>query len=318
MTAEASSDSLPTVLTIVGPTAVGKTSVAVCVAAELGGEVVSADSRQIYRGMDVGTAKPDEAVLSHTPHHLIDIADPSERYDASRFAADAERVIGEVLGRGATPLVVGGTGFYVLSLFEGLFEGPGRNREIRAGLESEAERLGSQALHGRLCAVDPEAAARVHPNDTVRIVRALEVHEATGRPMSDWHEAGRRAPAFRPWYVVLTADRQVLYERIERRVDEMIGNGLLEEVERLLSSGALAEGMPAADAVGYRELIPAVSGETDLAAAVEGMKRNTRRYAKRQLTWFSRVAAEIVIDMGATPSDAAAGSVLSAWRSRSL
>ncbi len=302
-----------TVMAVVGPTAVGKTGVAVRVARELGGEIVSADSRQIYRGMDIGTAKPDPAATRPAPHHLIDIVEPSERYDAARFAADAETAIADIVERGREPLVVGGTGFYLTSLFEGLFEGPGRDPEVRARLEEEAERVGSPALHERLARVDPATARRLHPNDAVRIVRALEVFEVTGRQLSSWHEDSPRDTRFDAWYTLLTMDRERLYERIEDRVDGMVEAGLLEEVEGLVRSGRLAEGMPAADALGYRELLPVVRGEAELADAVQLIKRNTRRYAKRQMTWFGKTPADLVVDMGEMTPDEAAGRVLDAW-----
>ncbi|MBD3367875.1 MAG: tRNA (adenosine(37)-N6)-dimethylallyltransferase MiaA [Candidatus Eisenbacteria bacterium] len=303
-----------TVMAIVGPTAVGKTGVAVPVARELRGEIVSADSRQIYRGLDIGTAKPDAAETAAAPHHLIDIAEPSERFDAARFASLAEHAIEDVFGRDLTPIVVGGTGFYVTSLFEGLFEGPGRDKAIRSRLEEDAARLGPRALHERLAAVDPDAADRLHPNDAVRVVRALEVHESTGRTLSAWQREGRREPRYRPWYVLLTMDRELLYRRIELRVDRMVEAGLLEEVDRLLASGRLAEDMPAANALGYRELIPVVRGERALEEAVEEIKRNTRRFAKRQVTWFSRTPAELTIDMGKKEPEEAAHGLLEAWR----
>jgi tRNA dimethylallyltransferase len=299
-------------MAIVGPTAVGKTGIAVLVARELNGEIVSADSRQIYRGMDIGTAKPDAADLAAAPHHLIDIVDPDERYDAARFAADAEAAIERIVDRGALPMVVGGTGFYLTSLFEGLFVGPGRDEGVRAGLEEELDRSGSELLHARLARVDPETASRLHPNDAVRIVRALEVHATTGRPLSEWHEDGRRATRFEPWYVSLTMDRARLYERIELRVDRMLEDGLVEEVERLVASGALAEGMPAADAVGYRELLPVIRDGRSLEEAVEEIKRNTRRFAKRQMTWFARTEPALEIDVGRVPRHEAARSIVTA------
>jgi tRNA dimethylallyltransferase len=305
-----------TVMTIVGPTAVGKTGVAVAVARALDGEIVSADSRQVYRGMDIGTAKPGPGEVEAAPHHLIDIVDPSERYDAARFAADAEKAMASILERDRTPIVVGGTGFYVTSLFRGLFEGPGRHPAIRARLEREVEASGPQSLHDRLAAVDPESARRIHPNDTVRTIRALEVHEATGRPLSSWHGSGRRNARFRPWYVVLTMERALLYERIERRVDRMIERGLLEEVTALVASGRLAAGMPAADALGYRELLPVVRGERELDDAVAQIKQSTRRFAKRQMTWFSKVPADVGVDRGEAGIEEAARAVLAAWRRR--
>lgn len=278
------------VLTIVGPTGVGKTSVGLLVARALGGEIVSADSRQVYRGMDTGTAKPTAHELAVARHHLIDVVEPSETYDAARFAAAAERAIGDIIASGAEPLVVGGTGFYIESLFEGLFEGPGRDQDVRTELNEKLSEKGSAALHAELADVDPETAARLHPNDGARIVRALEVYVSTGTPLSVWHLHDRREPVYAPLYVGITMPREALCARIDRRVDSMMRDGLLTEVRALVETRRLAPDMPGASAVGYRELLPIVLGENDdLAAAVESIKRNTRRYAKRQLTWFSAI-----------------------------
>ena len=308
MIAGQTQDSRHEVLTVVGPTAVGKTAVAIALARSLAGEIVSADSRQVYRGMDIGTAKPTADEQASVRHHLIDIVDPSEAYDAVRFAADAERTIVELLARGATPLVAGGTGFYVASLFRGLFEGPGRSPEARATLTKRAESEGVTALHQELERVDPASAERIHVNDLSRVIRALEVYATTGRPLSEWQEEPARVPAFSARYVGLTLPREKLYERIDRRVDAMMTAGLVAEVEGLVSRGALSPDMPAASAVGYRELLPLVErGERDLAEAVALIKRNSRRYAKRQMTWFRSIEDVAWFDLdGRTPDDAAA------------
>jgi tRNA dimethylallyltransferase len=296
------------VLTIVGPTAVGKTAVAIALARSLGGEIVSADSRQIFRGMDVGTAKPTTDELRLVRHHLIDIVDPGESYDAARFAADAEAAIADIIARGAVPLVVGGTGFYITSLFNGLFEGPGRDPEVRALLDERAAREGVPALHAELAEVDPDAAFRIHENDTSRVVRALEVYLSTGMTLSDWQAGPARTPAYTARYVGLTRSRESLVERIDRRVEAMVSEGLLGEIERLVSIGALSSTSPAASAVGYRELLPIVEGgEGSIGDAVELIKRNTRRYAKRQMTWFSSLEGIEWLDIeGMTPEEAAA------------
>jgi len=280
------------VLTIVGPTAVGKTAVALLVAARAGAEIVSADSRQVYRGMDVGTAKPTPQERSRVRHHLIDIVEPGERYDAARFAADAERAIAGLLASSVAPLVVGGTGFYLESLYEGLFEGPERNDAVRSELELRLAAEGPEALHEELGRVDPGAATRIHPRDASRIVRALEVFRATGTPMSRWLEGPRRTPAYRPLYVGLTMPRRALHERIGLRVQQMFRSGLAEEVKTLRAQGRLVPGMPAASAVGYRELLELDDAALDdregeaLARAAERIATSTRRYARRQLTWF--------------------------------
>mgnify|MGYP001824664073 CR=1 FL=1 len=295
------------VLTVVGPTAVGKTAVAIVLARSAGAEVVSADSRQIYRGMDIGTAKPtaDERALAR--HHLIDIADPSEQYDAARFARDAESVIADLVANGTRPLVVGGTGFYVASLFEGLFEGPGRSQAVRTELTERAGTEGVAVLHRELTAVDAKSAARIHANDLSRIVRALEVYLTTGKPLSEWHTGAARPARFKPRYIGLKRDRESLWTRVDRRVDAMVKNGLIEEIEQLLATGALSSEMPAASAVGYRELLPLIqSGEGDVGQAIELMKRNTRRYAKRQMTWFRSIVGIRWLDLDElTPEEAA-------------
>lgn len=297
----------PRVLTIVGPTAVGKTAIALGVARSVGGEIVSADSRQVYRGMDLGTAKPTPAERAEVPHHLIDIVDPRDAYDAAAFTADAERAIAAIFARGAVPLVVGGTGFYVSSLFHGLFQGPARDDEVRQELTARAEAEGSTALHAELAAVDPRSAARIHPNDASRVIRALEVYLSTGRTLSEWHGDSARVPRFAPRYFGLTMSRERLYERIDRRVDAMMENGLLSEVRSLVASRALTADMPSASAVGYRELLALGSGasSSDLAAAVRLIKRNTRRYAKRQLTWFRALEGVRWIDLDKTDAAAA-------------
>jgi len=307
------------ILTIVGPTGVGKTAVAVAVAKRLRAEIVSADSRQIFRGMDIGTAKPTAAERADVLHHMIDIVDPTDAYDASRFASDAERVIARLLGGGIEPIVVGGTGFYLASLFEGLFEGAGRDDDAREELRARLEREGAAALHRELAEVDPAAAKRIHPNDAARIVRALEVFRSTGRPLSEWQSDPTRTPGYRARYVALTMDRGSLNTLIERRVEAMMEAGLLEEVRRLVASGQLREGTQAASAVGYRELIPLVEDPAavdpdDLAAAIEEIKRNTRRYAKRQVTWFSQLPGATWLDVGDFDAEEAAGEVLARWR----
>ncbi|MBD3349795.1 MAG: tRNA (adenosine(37)-N6)-dimethylallyltransferase MiaA [Candidatus Eisenbacteria bacterium] len=297
-------------LTIVGPTGIGKTSVGVSVASRIGGEIISADSRQIYRGMDVGTAKPTPEEREAAAHHLVDIVDPWETYDAVRFASDAEDVAWKLLASGVEPIVVGGTGFYIRSLFEGLFEGPGRNEEVRDRLEERLASEGSSALHEELRRIDPGAAGRLHPNDGARVVRALEVYISTGETLSSWQTRRPRKPAFAPRYFGLTMPRDQLYARIEQRVDRMIEEGLLDEIRELLRSGRLSAEMPGATAVGYRELLPVAAGGTsDLEAAVELVKRNTRRYAKRQMTWFSSVPDVTWIDLAETGPDEAAARI---------
>ena len=316
MTEDAGARAPRSVLTIIGPTAVGKTAVAVALARELGGEIVSADSRQVYRGMDVGTAKPTAEERAAARHHLIDIVEPSEIYDAARFASDAERVLSELTGAGVEPVIAGGTGFYLASLFEGLFEGPGRDDDLRRELRTKLQAEGAAKLHEELAGVDPESAQRLHVNDTARVIRALEVYLATGRPLSNWHGEPRRTPAFRPGYVGLSMPRDLIYERINRRVDAMMAAGLLEEVRELVSSGRLSSSMPAANAVGYRELLPVVEEGADADKAVALIKRSTRRYAKRQVAWFSRLSGVKWIDPGRTSIEDTVSDIVSRWSRR--
>lgn len=272
---------------LVGPTAVGKTKVAVEVALRVGGEIVSADSMQIYRGMDIGTAKPTPAERRGVPHHLIDICDPGTAFSVADFQRLAREAIAGIAARGHLPLLVGGTGLYVESL-TGAYEldDLATDWELRHQLEAEAARDGDAALHARLRALDPIAAERIHPNDRRRIVRALEVTLRTGRPFSQTAHR-RRAPEYDLLQVGLTAPRPILYERINRRVDEMIAAGLVEETRRLLAAG-YGWALTARQAIGYKELIPYIEGEASLAECIAALKRATRRYAKRQLTWFRR------------------------------
>ncbi len=305
------------IITIVGPTASGKTSVALDVAAAVGGEIVSADSRQIYRHMDIGTAKPTDAERSRARHHLIDILEPSERYDASRYADDAEDAIATLIERGVEPLVVGGTGLYVRSLFDGLFKGPGRDDGIRRALEERVIADGAPALHAELAEADPAGAERIHANDSTRIVRALEVLTLTGIPLSEWQRGPSRQPRYRPAYYALTLDRKMLHERIAIRVDRMFEAGLVEEIRDLLISRRLRPGFAAADAVGYREVIEALAGGGDpehLSAAAEDIKTSTRRYARRQMTWFRSLDEVVWLDVGALGIAATAEAIVSDWR----
>ncbi len=305
------------IITIVGPTACGKTAVALEVAAMVGGEIVSADSRQIYRHMDIGTAKPTADELTRAAHHLIDILEPDERYDASRFADDAEDAIAALLARGVEPIVAGGTGLYIRSLFEGLFSGPGRDESVRRRLEDRVAAEGAAALHAELALVDPETASRVHENDSTRIVRALEVHALTGQPLSAWQSGPSRPPRYHPAYYALRLDRATLHERIARRVDAMVERGLVDEVRHLLLTRRLRPGSAAADAVGYREIIEALEdggGPDRLRAAVEDIKTNTRRYAKRQMTWFRSVDEAVWLDIGTLGVQGTAEAIVADWR----
>lgn len=275
-------------LIIVGPTAVGKTGASLMLAEELGAEIVSADSMQVYRGMDIGTAKPAAEERARIPHHMIDVAEPVEEYSVGEFLRGAEAAISDIVSRGKVPLVVGGTGLYVRALTDGLFEGPAADREYREMLVERERSEGPGTLHRELVAKDPRAAVRIHPSDIRRIVRALEVHHAGGVPISSIHDGHRAARTSRPVRMAgLTRTRPELYGRIERRVDEMMAAGFIEEVTALRDAGCTRD-MVSMQALGYKQIMAHLDCETSLDEAVGLIKRDTRRYAKRQYTWFNR------------------------------
>lgn len=271
-----------------GPTASGKTDLAVALAERLGCAVVSVDSAMVYRGMDIGTAKPGPEVVARAPHRLIDILDPAETYSAGRFRADALAEMAAIAREGRVPLLVGGTGLYFRALDRGLSALPGADPEVRARLDAEAAERGWPALHGRLAECDPAAAARIHPNDPQRIQRALEVYLLTGRPLSAFfREAGEGGLPFRVVKVALEpAERGVLHERIAVRFGRMLDEGLMEEVARLRARGDLTPDTPSMRAVGYRQVWAYLAGELDRPTMVERAVVATRQLAKRQLTWL--------------------------------
>lgn len=281
-----SAQNLNSILILTGPTAVGKTQLALEIADKRDGEIISADSRQVYRFLDIGTAKPSAEIRDRVPYYLIDILDPTERYSAARFRADALRLIREIAGRGRWPLVVGGTGLYLRALTQGLFQGPGADEKVRERLHKEALEKGTGFLHERLAKVDPKTAARLHQNDRTRIIRALEVYEVTGRPISEWQEKGQYPETeFSFVQVGLQMERSRLYERIDRRVDQMLANGLRREVEKILASGVSPES-PGLKTVGYQEVIVHLAGRCSWDKTVALIKQHSRNFAKRQLTWF--------------------------------
>lgn len=289
---------------IVGPTAVGKTDVSIEVASRLGGEIVSCDSMQVYRYMDIGTAKPGPSERARVPHHLIDVVDPNETFNVARFQELARAAIDDIAARGRVPLLVGGTGLYVKAVVDGfLFPWEGASPELRRKLEEEAELYGAPALHARLAEVDPAAARRIHPNDARRIIRALEVHATTGRPISEmWRRSGAgKMRIDRLVMIGLVRDREALYERINRRCDAMVEQGLVDETWRLLERG-YERALTAGQALGYKEIVEHLQGKCSLADAVETIKRNTRRYAKRQLTWFRADPRIEWVDLGTLSS----------------
>jgi tRNA dimethylallyltransferase len=274
-------------LAIVGPTATGKTEVGILLAEMLEGEIISADSMQCYRGMDIGTAKPTPEQRSRVPHHLIDIVDPEEVFSVAEYRTQAGTALREVRGRGKQSILVGGSGLYVRAIVEGLgFPLAPPDQELRRRLMEEARELGRESIYQRLASVDPEAAAGIHPNNLKRVIRALEIHARTGRPASALWALDRSHPTrYNTMQFGLVLPRAELYRRIECRIDGMIAAGLVAEVRRLVDRG-LTEDSTAMKGLGYAQLAPHVRGECTLEDAVGRLKRDTRRFAKRQLTWF--------------------------------
>lgn len=274
-------------IAIVGPTAVGKTEVAIECALLLHGEIVSADSMQVYRGMDIGTAKPTAEQRARVPHHLIDLVGPDEEFSVAIYRERAEAVIDDLFRRGRRPLLVGGSGLYVRAVTGkwGMTLAP-RDAALRKRMQDEAREKGIEALHTRLAGIDPETAAKISSRDEKRIIRALEVFETTGSPMSHFHRLDRaRQPKYNAVMIGLTLPRSLLYARIEERIDRMMEAGLLEEVKSLREKG-YPSGLVSMKALGYSHLLSYLEGEVDLETAVKLFKRNTRRFAKRQMTWF--------------------------------
>lgn len=278
----------PRVIAIMGPTAVGKTWLVSQLTKDLGGEIVNADSVQIYRFMDIGTAKPTMADRAEVAHHLVDIVDPDHDFDASRYSQLAREVIANLARQGKPAIVVGGTGLYLKAIFHGLFPGAPSDQLVRQRLRREAEKKGGAELYRRLQRIDPITAQRVHPHDLFRIIRALEVWECKGQPISALQsDHNFKDRPFLPLKIGLRRPRPELYERINRRVEEMMAQGLLEEVRALLSRG-YGPNLKSLQALGYRHMVQHLINGVDISEAVRTMKRDTRRYAKRQMTWFRR------------------------------
>jgi tRNA dimethylallyltransferase len=276
-------------LAVIGPTAVGKTELSLALADALNAEIISVDSRQVYRYLDVGTDKVSPALRRETPHHLIDVADPDETFSAAKFAEMASDAVSRIAARGREPLFVGGSPFYYDALFNSvLTQGLPRDPEVRRGYEALAETEGASALHDRLAAVDPASAARLHVNDVRRVSRALELHDLTGMAPSALYASNGRAPC--PWdvlYIGLNCDRSLLFKRIEARVRAQFHAGYLEEVEWLLKQG-YDERYPSMQGFGYRELTAVFRGQLSFDEAMEGDIRGTKAFCRRQMTWFGK------------------------------
>lgn len=291
------------VLVLIGPTAIGKTSLSLSMAARFGCEIVSMDSMQVYRYMDIGTAKPSIKEREAVRHHLIDIADPDEQYDAARFVEDSLRAIRGIAAAGRIPLLTGGTGLYLKALTRGLFsvDESDRNLPVRNLLQARLREEGREVLFRELTGKDPATAARLHPNDTQRLLRALEIYQTTGRPWSEHllHQ-GETAVSFpKLWQIGLSCERQFLYRRIEERSEQMLAQGLLAEVAMLREMGYSSQ-LPSMQAIGYRHASQFLDGRCDQAEMRRLLVRDTRRYAKRQLTWFRTMPAIRWYDREAT------------------
>lgn len=278
----------PKIVVVAGPTATGKSAIAVEIASIFNGEVVTADSMQVYRHMDIGTAKPASEEMGGVPHHLMDIVDPDEEYTAARFSREAGEAIENIASRSRLPIVAGGTGLYIRALLHGLFEGPVSDKAIREGLMAQALDKGKEALHEELKKIDPEAASSIHPNNIARVIRAIEVYRLTGKPISAFQkEHGFTPSRFDALKIGLIKEREELYRDIDARVDRMMEAGLVEEVKTLLERGYSARLKPMGG-LGYKEVAGYLSGRYPIDEAVRLLKMNTRHYAKRQLTWFRK------------------------------
>jgi len=287
---------LPSVIVLLGPTGVGKTSLAVTLALKVGGEVISADSRQVYRRMDIGTAKPTPAQRATVPHHLVDIVEPDDKFSLAEFCDQARAALSEIAGRGRVPLLVGGTGQYLAAILEG-WRVPRVPPQpaLRAQLQEEAQVHGAVVLHQRLQAVDPEAAERISSGNVRRVIRALEVYAFTGEPISRLQR--REKPPYNFLVIGLTMERPALYRRVDERADEMVRRGLVDEVRGLLESG-YGWDLSSMSSLGYSQFRPYLAGESSLEEAVTRLKYDTHAFIRHQYTWFRRLPVERWIDAG--------------------
>jgi tRNA dimethylallyltransferase len=272
---------------IVGPTGSGKTTLSVLIAGKLDAEIVSADSRQLYQYLNIGTAKPDLDEQSGIPHHCLDLCPPDRYFSAGEYAKTARACIRRILKKNRLPIVVGGSGLYVQALVDGVFQGDYRDADIRDGIRKQAENTGWGALYQELQRIDPQSAGQIHENDHKRIVRSLEVYRLAGKPISEIKKEKTVPADFYPVFIGIKWPRQILYARIEQRVDQMIDKGLVSEVRKILDMG-YSKTLNSLDSVGYKEIIAYFENKYTWDEAVATIKRNTRRFAKRQMTWFRR------------------------------
>ncbi len=299
------------VIVLVGATAAGKTRLSLQLATAIGGEIVSADSRQVYRYMDIGTAKPSPEERRQVPHHFIDIRNPDAYYSAGEYSRAARQTIDDIFDRERQPLVVGGSGFYIRALVDGLFAPNISDAGVKKKWRQCIEKEGKENVFARLKQIDPESAARLHPNDVQRVVRALEVYDLTKTPLSAYRPGREKRADFKALFLGLARTRQNLYERIEARVDAMVDQGLFAEVKYLLQQG-YDDRYNALRTVGYREVFPYLRGKTRRDETIEAIKMNSRRYAKRQLVWFRRDKRIRWLDAEALSQNALVETILSA------
>ncbi len=280
---------------IQGPTAVGKSTLAYKLAQKLNTDIISADSRQVYKYLNIGTAKPSKEILIKIKHHLIDIVYPDEEYSAGDFVKDSEKLIYDLHKKDKLPLIVGGTGFYIKALLEGIFKAPFIQKEIREKLIQTSEEKGSEFLYEYLKEKDPCSAKRANPNDVHRIIRALEIYEATGKTITQlWQENPSDKRNFKIFNILIIENREILYKRINQRVDEMIKSELLKEMKELLKKG-YNEKSPGMNTVGYKELFPYFEEKKNLEECIQEIKKNTRNYAKRQFTWYRKIDFDLTL-----------------------
>ena len=281
---------------IQGATAAGKSRFAIKLAEELDSSIVSADSRQVYKYLNIGTAKPTLEEQNKIEHHLIDVVEPDEEYNAGIFAEDADILIKKISTQNKIPIICGGTGFYIKALLEGIFKAPEIPSEIRQNLRKIADVNGIEFFYKKLKEIDPDSARRINENDANRIIRALEVYETTGKTITQlWKEDIHEQRNFQTMNIMITENRNVLYERINNRVDKMIDNGLLDEMKKLVQRG-YKRNDPGMNTVGYKELFPYLEGEKELVDCIDKIKQNTRNFAKRQLTWYRKIDFDLTLD----------------------
>ena len=288
----------PEIIIIGGPTATGKTKLSVALAKEFGGEIISADSVQIYKKLDIGSAKPTKEEMDGIPHHMIDIVEPNDSFSVCDFVTRAKADIKDILSRGKLPIIAGGTGLYISSFVDNVsFTEAETDLALRDELIKKAEKIGAEALHSELEKIDPESGKRIHPNNIKRVIRALEIYYQTGKTMTQQNELSKLTESPYTYKMfALSSDRELIYERINKRVDVMVDDGLFDEVSSLLNAG-ITRDMQSMQAIGYKEIVSFFEGALTKDEAIEAVKQNSRRYAKRQLTWFRRDERYLWLDI---------------------